>query len=375
MRPNLICTAALTVLLLSLSVDAGPVGFASIPTPGQPGTTGGGETEPIIVHTAQELQRALERSDIADKKLRNATPRTIRLAGDIDLGVLANQKPGNELKQVGVVYPLSHTTLEGPPGGATIRHGTIELKGAENVIIRNLRFRDLWEYDPSGQYDDMGWDYIRISSAGKMGSRHVWVDHCDFGRVYDGQLDIVHGSDLVTISNCIFQGEGADRHKKTMLIGHSSSAGAKESDRGHLNVSIHHCWFRHLESRCPRLRTGNVHFFNNLVEDVHNGTVSVSGGSALVENSAYRECGLVSAFSYAGDSTEKGRGGSIRIVNSLDNRTKPDPETSFHNFPADFRFNPPAGFEWADLSRPPYEYHLVPTSEIETVVKRDAGPH
>ena len=372
---NPLIFAALAILPLTLSAETAPVGFASVPAGSQSGTTGGGETKPVIVSTAQELQRELERMDITDKKQRDATPRTIRLAGDIDLGVLANQKPGNELKLVGVVYPRSHTTLEGPPGGATIRGGTLELKGAENVIIRNLRFRDLWENDPSGQYDSMGWDYIRVSSAGKLGSRHVWIDHCDFGRVYDGQLDVVHGSDLVTISNCIFQGEGADRHKKTMLIGHSSSAGAKDADKGHLNVSIHHCWFRNLESRCPRLRTGNVHFFNNLVEDVHNGTVSVSGGAALVENCVYRECGLLTAFSYAGDSTEKGRGGSIRIVNSLDLRAKSDPENSFHDFPAEFRFNPPTGFEWADLSKLPYECRPDPTAEVEGMVRKTAGPH
>ena len=362
---------AAAVLLLSLSAHAGPIGFASLGG----STTGGGEATPVIVPTALELQRALERLDIADKKQRPTTPRVIRLAGDIDLAELANANPGKELKQVGIVYPCSNTTLEGPPGGATLRHGTIELKGAENVIIRNLRFRDLWEYDASGQYDDLGWDYVRISSAGKAPSRHVWVDHCDFGRVYDGQLDVVHGSDLVTISHCVFQGEGTERHKKSMLIGHSSSASARAVDTGHLNVTIHDCWYRHLESRCPRLRSGNVHFFNNLVQDVHSGTVSVTGGATLVENSVYRDCALTSAYSYAGDSTKKGLGGSIRIIGSLDLRATPDPETSFHDFPVDFRFNKPVGFEWPDLAHPPYEYALAATSEVEARVKADCGPH
>ena len=356
-------------ILLSKVMCAGPVGFAAL---GQP-ATGGGDAAPIIVRTAEELQKALERLDIPDKKQRASTPRVIRLGGDIDLAVLANNKPGNELKQTGIVYPVSNTTLEGPPGGATLKHGTLELKGAENVIIRNLRFRDLWEFDPSGQYDSLGWDYIRVSSAGKKPSGHVWIDHCDFGRVYDGQVDIVHGSDLITVSNCIFQGE-TERHKKCMLIGHSSSATARQADLGRLNVTIHQCWFRNLESRCPRLRTGNVHFFNNLVENVSNGTVSVSGGATLVENCVYRDCNLATAFSYAGDSVEKDRGGSIRITGSLDLRGTPDPEKSFHNFPAEFRFNKPAGFEWPDLSRPPYVYHLVPVTEVEALVKKGAGP-
>ena len=173
-------------LLLSAITHAGPVGFASI----DHGTTGGGDGKPVIVSTAIELQRELERLDIADKRQRGSAPRIIRLAADIDLAELANANPGKELKRVGIVRPCSNTTLEGPPGGATLRHGTIELKGAENVIIRNIRFRDLWEYDSSGEYDSLGWDYVRITSSGKIPSRYVWVDHCDFGRVYDGQLDV-----------------------------------------------------------------------------------------------------------------------------------------------------------------------------------------
>jgi pectate lyase len=360
---------ASAVMISIVSVEAGPIGFASICRE----TTGGGEWEAIVVRDAREFQRVVERLDLADKKARDQTPRVIRLTGDLDLSGLANNKPGKVLKQTGIVYPKSHTTIEGPPGGATLRGGTIELKGAENVIIRNLRFRDLWEPDPSGQYDRLGWDYVRISSAGKKPSENVWIDHCDFGRVYDGQLDVVHGSDRVTISHCIFQGEG-ERHKKGMLIGHSSSENAKRWDIGRLNVTIHHCWFRNLESRCPRLRTGNVHFFNNLLEDVRNATVSVSGGATLVENCVYRECGLLSAYSYAGDSLEKGRGGSIRITGSLDLRKKPDPEKSFRNHPEVFRFNAPAEFEWNDLTKIPYPYPLLPVDQVEEVVRLKAGP-
>ncbi|MCW1921202.1 hypothetical protein OKA05_01475 [Luteolibacter arcticus] len=230
---------ALVLLVLAPLLQAGPVGFASL----DGGTTGGGDAKTIVVHTAKELQDAIERLDVKDKKRRDSEPRVIRLAGDIDLGELANQKPGHELKKVGILQPRSNTTLEGPPGGATLTAGTIELHGVENVIIRNLRFRGLWEHDPSGEYDEMGWDYLRVTSAGKTGSRHVWVDHCDFGKVYDGQLDVVHGSDLVTISHCIFSG-GEGEQKKGLLFGHSSSDSARAQDKGHLNVTIHDCWFR-----------------------------------------------------------------------------------------------------------------------------------
>src|SRR6185436_9035775 len=45
-------------------------------------------------------------------------------------------------------------------------------------------------------YDLQGWDFIALTNA----ARNVWVDHCDLGKAYDGQLDIVRGSDLVTVS-------------------------------------------------------------------------------------------------------------------------------------------------------------------------------
>ena len=361
MRPSL------ALFLLAPLLQAAPLGFASLGG----GTTGGGETRPVIVRTAKELQDAIERLDVKDKKHRDAEPRVIQLAGDIDLGELANQKPGYELKKVGIIQPRSKTTLEGPPGGATLTAGTIELHGVENVIIRNLRFRGLWEHDPSGEYDKMGWDYLRITSAGKTGSRRVWVDHCDFGKVYDGQLDVVHGSDLVTISHCIFSG-GEEEQKKGLLFGHSSSDGARAQDKGHLNVTIHDCWFRGLASRAPRLRTGNVHFLNNLVENTGTATISVAGGATLVEGCVYKDCKEPTSFSHADDNVKKNRGGSIKVVDSLDHGGKAGDRFASH--PPEFRFNPPVGFEWPDLAKPPYDYKSKPAAQLEDSVKQNAGP-
>lgn len=344
-------------------LEAGPVGFASL----DGGTSGGGERQEILVHDAKELQSAIERLDLT-KEQRDREPRVIRVAGDINLGELANEKPGHELKQVGIVRPRPDTTLEGPPGGATLSGGTIEIKGVSNVIVRNLRFRGLWEHDPSGEYDEMGWDYVRITS----GARRVWVDHCDFGKVYDGPLDIVQGADLVTLSHCTFSG-GDEEQKKGILIGNSSNEATKQRDAGHLNVTIHGCLFRALGSRAPRLRTGNVHFFNNVVEKVGSATISVSGGATLAEGCVYRDCKVPVSFSHADDSVEKGLGGLVRIVDCLDSgkgsggRLKNHPE-------ADFRFNQAEGIAWEDRAKLPYPYQAIPAADTEAIVKREAGP-
>ncbi len=353
-------------LLLAPLLHAGPTRFASLGG----GTEGGGERKPVMVQDAKELQAAVERLD-EEKDMRDTTPRVIRLAGNIDLGELANEKPGNTLKKVGIIRPRSHTTLEGPPGGATLSGGTIELKGAENVVIRNLRFRGLWEEDPSGDFDEMGWDYIRIGSTGKKGSRRVWIDRCDFGKVYDGQLDIIHGSDLVTVSHCLFSGEG-EKQKKGMLIGNSSSESARAEDKGHLNVTIHDCWFKGLGSRTPRLRSGNIHFLNNLVEDVGTATISVCGGATLVEGCVYKNCKVPVTFSHADDSVENNRGGSVRIVDSLD--LSKNPSGKFQDHPAAFQFNAAEGLTWPDRRKPPYPYAAAPASGLEEKVKREAGP-
>ena len=362
------------LLVLSVGGSAQPVGFASLDARGQKGTSGGGGLEPVIVHNAVELQREAERLDLKDKAARDQTPRVVRLAGDIDLGELANEKPGHELLKIGSIQPRPHTTIEGPPGGATLRHGILELKGTHDVILRNLRFRDLWENDPTGEYDQMGWDYVRITNSGKTTSHHIWVDHCDFGTVYDGQLDIVHGSDLVTISWCRFGGEPGHPQKKGLLFGHSSSADAVAADRGFLNVTIEHCWFHDLGSRCPRLRTGNVHFFNNLVESVDSATLSVNGGATWIDHCIYRNCKVATTWSHADDSIAKNRAGRIRISNSLREADRKGSPTDFSDSPGIFAFNKPAFPGWEDLGRPPYQAVADPLEGLEQRLRSMTGP-
>ena len=351
-----------------------PVGFASLEAYGQKGTSGGGGLAAVIVHTASELQREAERLDLKDKSARDQCPRVIRLAGDIDLGELANEKPGRELTKVGSIQPRPHTTIEGPPGGATLRHGILDIKGTHDVIIRNLRFRDLWENDPSGEYDQMGWDYIRITNSGKTPSHHIWVDHCDFGTVYDGQIDVVHGSDLVTISWCRFGGEAGHPQKKGLLFGHSSSTNAVTADRGFLNVTIDHCWFHDMGSRCPRLRTGNVHFFNNLVESVDTATISVTGGATWIDHCIYRNCEVATTWSHADDSMEKNRAGRIKVTASLRQPDEKGATTDFSNSPGTFSFNKPGAWTWEELGKPPYQVKVDSLDGLDLELKSKTGP-
>jgi pectate lyase len=360
------------------------VGFATVKAYEVDRLTGGGDGPVVEVRTAEAFRAAVERSDIKEKSDRDNTPRVVKVIADIDLGELANERGGDELKSVGRVEVRSNTTIYAPGAGATIRRGIVEMHGAHNVIIRNLAFRDLWENDPTGKYDRFGWDFVRITNSGTTASHHVWIDHCDFGKCYDGQLDITHGSDLITVSWCHFAGDERGPHKKSMLIGHSSGENAAKTDRGRLNVTLHHNWFENIEDRAPRARFGNIHAFNNFVNGANNGTISVSGAVTLVENSVYKNTRIATTFSHAGDTVDKERGGTLVVVNSrnLDPRAPSSDENDRfeleHNFQSStgreqMKFNAPASWPWSDLSVLPYEYALDPVGDVPDLVQHFAG--
>jgi pectate lyase len=361
-------------------------GFATVAADGISGTTGGGANAPVIVRTAREFQSAAERLDIKDKKLRDNSPRVILIAADINLGELANQKGGTVLTNVGVVRVRPDTTIYSAGNGAAISRGTIEIHGAHNIIIRNLKFRDLWEFDPTGKYDRFGWDYVRITNAGQERSHHVWVDHCDFGKVYDGQCDIVHGSDCITVSWNHFAGDERGPHKKSMLIGHSSGPSAAANDKGYLNVTLAHNWFENIDDRAPRARFGNIHALNNFIDGAQNATISVDGAVTLVEGCVYQDAKVATTFSHASDTAAKNRAGVICIADSQNLSPRvagtPDKQSERDELANNFKsnverakleFNQPAGFTWENRNQLPYPYAADPVNGVPALVKQFAG--
>lgn len=371
------------------SVSSSPafeqIGFSTLNAYGQNGTTGGGTNAPVFVRNAKEFQSAAERLEIKNKKVRDETPRVIVVVNDLDLGELANVTGNSTGKKVGIVRVRPHTTIYST-NGATLSRGTIEIHGALNIIIRNLKFRDLWEFDPTGKYDKLGWDYVRITDQGENRAHHVWVDHCDFGKVYDGALDIVHGSDCVTVSWCRFTGDARGPQKKVTLIGHSSGPSAAALDRGRLNVTLHHNWYENIEDRAPRARFGNIHAFNNVIAGAEYATISVMGAVTLVENCVYRDTRCATSFSHAKDSAGHEKGGVICIVNSRNEAPRLTQVASKaderfeqeHNFKSNvertkLQFNPPTGFNWNDRNALPYPHQPDDLAALVDLVKQHAG--
>ncbi|MCT2581560.1 pectate lyase family protein [Actinophytocola gossypii] len=168
----------------------------------------------------------------------------------------------------------SDTTIVGLGRHAVLDGLNLHIEDATNVIVRNLTFVDAADcfpaWDPTD--GDLGAWNSAYDNLSVTGSTHVWVDHNTFTdgdnpdsaqpryfgqpyQVHDGQLDITHGSDLVTVSWNRFT-----HHDKTMLIGSTNNPA---TDRGKLNVTVHHNLFDTTLQRLPRVRFGQVHVYNN----------------------------------------------------------------------------------------------------------------
>ena len=164
-------------------------------------------------------------------------------------------KPGTYM---GPVEVGSNVTIYGYQGAIIAQPSTgsaMKLSGSKNVIIRNLKFKGV------GAHDDDDEDCLQVNHE----SKNVWIDHVDVYDGHDGNLDITNASDYVTISWTKFSYTSASTgHQFSNLIGNSKT---KTSDRGHLNVTIHHTWWADgVVERMPRVRFGKVHVANNLFD-------------------------------------------------------------------------------------------------------------
>ena len=186
------------------------------------------------------------------------------------------RKRSAERQQAVVMLSVgSNTSLIGVGDTALIKNGSLMVKSAENVIIRNIAFADSYDYFPQWDPKDNAngeWN-SEYDNVTLYGSRRIWVDRCTFSdgarpdhlnrvllgrpmQFHDGLLDIVRGADLITVSNNHFK-----NHDKGMLIGNGDG---RSEDAGKLRVTLHHNWFENVKERSPRVRYGRVHAYNNL---------------------------------------------------------------------------------------------------------------
>ena len=78
--------------------------------------------------------------------------------------------------------------------GVKITHAGFKINSDYNLAVRNLKFDEMWMWEDSvsetpsktiGDYDIWGWAYFKVSF-----SDNIWIDHCEFGKSFDGQIDV-----------------------------------------------------------------------------------------------------------------------------------------------------------------------------------------
>jgi pectate lyase len=301
--------------------------------------TGGGSAVADRVYTVFNGQQLIAAINEAGNE-----PKIIRVVGHIDLRWSQNNTVFREYtsysdqKYGGSISVPSNTTLVGindAQGRPARMTGTALLIGGElaltaggdpetdfkkwiaagkdgddyptwtrNIIIRNLAIDTPWDVNPEDSANAYA-DGVTVSRGQNIYFDHLSVSDGDtpdslaiapYTTRHDGALDVVRGSDYVTIANSAF-----GMHHKTTLVGNGDS-GRAWSDEGRMHVTFTGNLWDGATTRLPLNRYGQVHMFNNLV----NGSVSTtnadvkfeSGSDAryhsnmLLENNYYNITGL-----------------------------------------------------------------------------------
>lgn len=116
--------------------------------------------------------------------------------------------------------------------GSKITHAGFNVSSCKNVQFRNIEMDEIWMWEDSvsdtptltiGDYDAFGWAYFKISF-----SEDILIDHCTFGKSFDGQIDYSNpyylsmgtyskapylgtGNNKLTISFCDFKAGSDDK--------------------------------------------------------------------------------------------------------------------------------------------------------------------
>lgn len=214
--------------------------------------------------------------------------------------------------------------------GSKLTCGGFKLTSCSNIVFRNLEFDELWQWEDTsninitavGDYDAFGWAYFKISF-----SENIWIDHCTFGKSYDGQIDYSNpyytnrptafrapyqgtGGNGLHISWCKFNSGSANEdgylykmmekieqeyldgqenylyynalrdngysfeqilyglaipQKKGFLLGDS---GDEFTYNYEINVSFANCYFKNIEDRLPKIRGGHVYMYDCVVDSL-----------------------------------------------------------------------------------------------------------
>ena len=217
--------------------------------------------------------------------------------------------------------------------GAKLTHAGFKLESSNKVSIRNLEFDEMWQWEDSsskttaavGDMDAFGWAYFKINYCDE-----IWIDHCTFGKAYDGLIDIANPTydTLGTLFRAPYLADGScDNHiswckftsglddkdgylykmmeeieadyqanggnylyykalrdagytfdeilygiaipqKKAFLDGDGTDSNYYNNKdyNENLNLSIFYCEFIDVEDRIPKVRSGNVYMYGTIID-------------------------------------------------------------------------------------------------------------
>ena len=271
------------------------------------GVTGGGNSAPTIVTNQTDLRTCV----------RDTVPRVCRVQGPVVFG--AYEK----------IDVQSNKTIIGIGATAEIVNGGFRLiAGRNNVIIRNLTFRD-------SANDGLDKDGIQMDTA-----HHVWIDHNRFMRLGDGQIDSRLDTTYETVSWNVFE-----QHDKTFGIGWTTNVTSQ--------ITIHHNWIHDTNQRNPSAdNIQRAHLYNNVMENITSyGNYARGGTNMVLQNSVFRNVHDPHFYDT----------GTLVAQGNLYFSTTGQRESSGTSY----SFFNPGNF---------YSYTLTPTSQVEALVKRCAGP-
>ncbi len=366
----------------------------------------------VKVDNAQDFLNALEKAKYTYKSSYNSetnsleqvleqegTIHVIEITKDIDMGyyTLTNQgvtspllvdfaskvaqiSPYYNMSSMFNNYGISQIKVENTSNlliysrnGNKLTHCGFKLTSDTNVCFRNLSFDEIWQWEDTsnssnsktGDYDAFGWAYFKISFC-----EYIYIDHCTFGKSYDGQIDVSNpfymntqtafrapygakGENGVHISFCKFNAGSDDKNgyiykmmeeieedylhgeKKNLLYKTLRDKGATFEEilygvslpqkkgflfgdnseeeytyNKNIRVSFFGCVFKNLEDRIPKLRGGNCYMASCLVDSLEYLTYRKKLISKNCKFSSPFKCALVSQGILVGN------GGSFYMENS-----------------------------------------------------------
>ncbi|MBQ7641530.1 MAG: hypothetical protein IJS83_03595 [Acholeplasmatales bacterium] len=90
----------------------------------------------------------------------------------------------------------SYNLLIYSKNGAKITNAGFKISSCNGVVVRNIEMDEMWQWEDCpnatpqftvGDMDVFGWAYFKVNF-----STNVWIDHCTFGKSYDGQIDVAN---------------------------------------------------------------------------------------------------------------------------------------------------------------------------------------